>query len=78
MSQTLRLHDDLQTLVDSLLPFAKSMVSEHGSFNPFGAVMYPNGSIQWVAFDTGEEFPASQSLIDVAEIKPNRQPSRQD
>ena len=64
MSIPLRLHDDLQALVDSLLSFAKSMVSEHGSFNPFGAVMYPDGSIQWVAVDTGEEFPASQALID--------------
>ncbi len=26
--------------------------------------MYPDGAIQWVAFSTGEEFPASQALID--------------
>jgi hypothetical protein len=50
--------------MDSLLPFAKSMVSEHGSFNPFGAIMYAAGEIQWVAVGTGEEFPSSQVLTD--------------
>ena len=58
------LGDDFQALVDSLLSFAKSTISENGSFNPFGAVMYPDGSIQWVAVDAGEEFPSSQVLID--------------
>ncbi len=41
------------------------MVSEEGSFNPFGAIMDTDGAIQWVAADSGEEFPASQVLIDV-------------
>jgi hypothetical protein len=41
------------------------MVSENGSFNPFGAIMYADGVIQWVAADTGEEFPSSQILIDI-------------
>ena len=40
------------------------MVSEHGSFNPYGAVMYVNGEIQWMAVTTGEEFPLGQVLID--------------
>jgi len=26
--------------------------------------MYPDSTIQWVAFDNGEEFPSSQVLID--------------
>ena len=64
MQETIRVHSDFQSLIDSLLSFAKSMVSEHGSFNPFGAVMYVDSQIQWVAADTGEEFPASQVLID--------------
>jgi hypothetical protein len=64
MGKTIQVHIDFQSLIDSLLSFAKSMVSEHGSFNPFGAVMYVDGQIQWVAADTGEEFPASQVLID--------------
>jgi hypothetical protein len=64
MSQPLQFHRDLQALIDSLLSFARSMVSENGSFNPFGATMYADGVIQWVAADTGEEFPSSQVLIE--------------
>lgn len=41
------------------------MVSEEGSFNPFGAMMHADGAIQWVAADSGDEFPASQELIDI-------------
>ena len=65
MSHPLYLHPDLQALIDSLLSFAKSMVGEEGSFNPFGAIMDADGAIQWVAADSGEEFPASQVSIDI-------------
>lgn len=65
MSQPRQLHSDLQALIDSLLSWAKSMIGENGSFSPFGAVMYADGSIQWVAADTGEEYPSSQVLIDM-------------
>jgi hypothetical protein len=57
-------HPDFQSLVDSLLPFAQSLLSKHGDFHPFGAVMDTDGSIQWIAADTGEEFPPAQTLID--------------
>jgi hypothetical protein len=57
-------HPDLQAFVDSLLPFAKSRLSEYGEFHPFGAKMASNGEIQWIAADVGEEFPPGQLLID--------------
>lgn len=57
-------HPDFQALVDSLLPFAKSLLSEHGDFHPFGAIMASDGAIQWIAADTGEEFPSAQILIE--------------
>jgi hypothetical protein len=57
-------HPDLQALVDSLLPFGKSLLSKHGDFHPFGAIMHSDGQIQWIAADTGEEFPPAQALID--------------
>jgi hypothetical protein len=57
-------HPDLQELLDSLLPFAQSMLSQHGSFNPYGAFVSSDGEIQWISADTGEEFPAAQTLID--------------
>jgi hypothetical protein len=57
-------HPDLQALVDSLLPWAKSLLTEQGDFHPFGAIMASDGRIRWVAADTGEDFPSGQILID--------------
>ena len=58
-------HSELQALVDSLLPFAQSLLSAHGDFHPFGAIMASDGGIQWIAADTGEEFPSGEILINL-------------
>ena len=57
-------HSDLQALLDSLLPFAQSLLSKYGDFHPFGAYMGTDGEIKWVGVDAGEEFPEGQLLVD--------------
>ena len=57
-------HSDLQALLDSLLPFAQSLLSKYGDFHPFGAYMAIEGDIRWVGVDAGEEFPPGQLLVD--------------
>ena len=58
-------HPDLQALIDSLLPFAQSLLSKHGDFHPFGAIMASDGGVQWIAAATGEESPSGQIPIDM-------------
>jgi hypothetical protein len=58
-------HPDLEALFETLLPFTKKLLSEHGEFNPWAATMSSAGEIQWVAADTGEEFPQARAVIDV-------------
>jgi len=58
-------HPDLQALYDSLLPFTKKLLSEHGGFNPWAAVKSSTGEIQWIGADNGEQFPEAQALIDI-------------
>jgi hypothetical protein len=47
-------HPDLQALMDSLRPFAQSLLRNQGDFHPFGATMDSDGGIQWIAAETGE------------------------
>jgi hypothetical protein len=41
-------HPELNALFKTLLPFAQTMLREHGEFYPFGAVMTSSGEIQQV------------------------------
>jgi hypothetical protein len=52
-----------QELMDSVLPFAEKMLSEHGEFFPYGGAMKPNGEIVSIGGDNGEEHPPSNELI---------------
>jgi hypothetical protein len=56
--------DDLDALLDALLPFAHEMLSKRGGFYPFGAVMKADGEVTMVAAYTGTEHPDSIDLID--------------
>jgi hypothetical protein len=59
-------HPDLNTLLNTLLPFAELMLSENGEFYPFGAKMSLDGEVVNVgAKIEGEEHPPSQSLIEL-------------
>jgi hypothetical protein len=55
---------DMQKLLGTVLPFAKKMLTDHGEFYPFGAVLNSTGSISHVgARIEGAEHPKSADLI---------------
>lgn len=54
---------DCQALVNSVLPFAKQMLTTHGEFIPFGGAMRTSGQLVSVAGYDGNEHPASVDVI---------------
>jgi hypothetical protein len=59
-------HPELDALFHTLLPFAQTMLREHGEFYPFGAIMTSSGDIQQIgAKIEGDDHPRSQPLIDL-------------
>lgn len=48
----------------ALLPFAESMLAQHGEFYPFGGTISASGEITHSAAWTGDSHPESQDLID--------------
>ncbi len=56
---------DFDSLLNTLAPFAKQMLSKHGEFYPFGATMTPDGRITAQAGYDGNEQPESQVVIDL-------------
>jgi hypothetical protein len=53
-------------MLNTLLPFAKKMLSEYGEFHPFGATMSSHGEIQQVgARVERDDHPPAQELIDL-------------
>jgi len=57
--------EECELLLQTVLPFAKQMLSENGEFFPFGAKMNLAGTITHVGASTGEERPTSKELIDL-------------
>jgi hypothetical protein len=58
-------HPELDQLLNSVLEFAKEMLTKHGEFFPFGSSMDLAGKITMDGADTGNEHPPSQELIDI-------------
>ena len=59
-------HPELNALFKTLLPFAQTMLREHGEFYPFGAVMTSSGEIQQVGPKMeDDDHPPSQPCIDL-------------
>src|SRR5207247_1674351 len=56
---------DFDTLLNTLAPFAKQMLSKHGEFYPFGATMTPDGEVTANAGYEGNEQPETQAVIDL-------------
>jgi hypothetical protein len=56
--------DDLDALLDAVLPFAQDMITKRGEFFPFGAAMSAAGDVRIVVGYTGSEHPLSQDVID--------------
>ena len=55
--------EDSQVLMESVLPLAEKLLSEHGEFFPYGGAMKPSGEIVSVAAYDGDEHPPSAELI---------------
>ena len=56
---------EVESLMNSALPFAEKMLAEHGEFFPFGEAMKPNGEIVSIGAQGESEQPPSQELIDI-------------
>jgi hypothetical protein len=56
--------EEMDTLLDVLLRFARQMLDKHGEFYPFAAAVSSRGEIEMVASDLGEEHPDSSVLIE--------------
>jgi hypothetical protein len=54
---------DCQALMNSVLPFAKQMLTTHGEFIPFGGAMRPDGQLVSIAGYDGNEHPRSVDRI---------------
>lgn len=54
-----------EQLMNSALPFAEKMLTEHGEFYPYGETMRADGTIVSVAGYDGRERPPSQPIIDL-------------
>ena len=54
---------DLEELMNALIPFAQEMLKKNGAFYPFGVSMDDGGTVALATADTGEEKPASETLI---------------
>jgi hypothetical protein len=57
--------DELDALLNAVLPFAEQMLRQHGDFYPFGATIERDGKISLIQADLGEEedIPDSPELV---------------
>lgn len=58
-------HEDLNSLLNELLPFAKQCLERYGEFFPFGAYVDAGGGIGHVSGYTGVEQAKSDELINL-------------
>jgi hypothetical protein len=59
--------EECEALMNSLLPFAKELLSKRREFYPFGGTLSVDDKIVHSMSSTGEEHPLSQPLIDLLE-----------
>ena len=57
--------DELDALMNSVLPFAQKMLSEHREFYPYGEALTTKGEVISIGSSDGDEHPPSQKLIDM-------------
>lgn len=55
---------EVELLMSEGLPFAESMLREHGEFYPFATVMRAEGKIQAVGITDGEEHPDAVDVLE--------------
>jgi hypothetical protein len=59
--------DECEELMNSVVPFAEQMLSQHREFYPFGGAMDSDGALVAVGGYTGNEHPPSADVIAVLE-----------
>jgi hypothetical protein len=57
--------EQLDELLNTLIPFAQQQLERHGEFYPFGATMSHAGEVGFLAGYAEDEHPESQPLIDL-------------
>jgi hypothetical protein len=57
--------DELDALLNAVLPFAEQMLRQHGDFYPFAATVAPDGRVSLIQPDLGEdeEIPESDQIV---------------
>jgi hypothetical protein len=57
--------DELDALLNAVLPFAEQMLRQHGDFYPFGATIGHDGRISLIQPDLGEdeEIPETEQIV---------------
>jgi len=56
--------NEMDSLLDALIPFAQQQLEKHGEFFPFAASIDSSGALAMVAVDLGDEQPASTDVIE--------------
>jgi hypothetical protein len=56
-------NQDLQILLNMVLPFARPILEEHGEFYPFGAFVDRDGRTQMLSADASTEHPAPVAIV---------------
>ena len=59
--------EDLDQLLNALLPFAQQMLGQHGEFFPFGATLRVDGELRVAAADAGEARPTAEDVLAAVE-----------
>jgi len=65
MAETPSEVEDVEALLNDLLPFAHKMLVKNREFLPFGGYTKPDGTIVWEGAYDGDDLPLSQNLIDI-------------
>jgi hypothetical protein len=58
-------HEDIDTLLNAVLPFAQQMLGKYGEFYPIGASMNAAGEVGLVGVMPESEHPEAQEIIDL-------------
>jgi hypothetical protein len=59
-----RAQEDLDTLLDLVLPFAQQQLAEHGTFFPYGAYIGLGGVPEFVAIYSDSEHPDAAKMFE--------------
>ena len=58
-------HEEIDALLNTVLPLAQQMLAKYGEFYPLGASMNTKGEVGLVGVMPESEFPQAQEIIDL-------------